>query len=119
LIGLIKNPEVGKSRESIPLRLYFFLERVGVSIRPVISSLLHYLPTLWEESANHNMLRCSILSTLVFIVQGQTFSSICSNFSSIVAELVTGHVTRKLGPQFDSQPAGHRVGMIFFAELQR
>jgi hypothetical protein len=67
----MKNPYVEKSRETIS---YFFKERVGVSIRPVISSLLHYLPTLWEESANHNMLRCSILSTLVFIVQGQTFS---------------------------------------------
>ena len=49
--------------------LSYLIERVGVSIRPICSALLHYLPILWEESASHNMLRCSILSTLVFIVQ--------------------------------------------------
>ena len=50
--------------------LSYLIERVGVSIRPICSALLHYLPTLWEESSSHNMLRCSILTTLVFIVQG-------------------------------------------------
>merc|ERR1719220_3389101 len=46
------------------------METPTLSIRPICSALLHYLPTLWEESASHNVLRCSILSTLVFIVQG-------------------------------------------------
>ena len=50
--------------------LSYFIERVGVSIRPVCSALLHYLPILWEESSKHDMLRCAILTTLVFIVQG-------------------------------------------------
>ena len=45
---------------------------IGV-FRPVCSALLHYLPILWEESANHNMLRCAILTTLVYIVQGRFF----------------------------------------------
>lgn len=29
------------------------------------SSLIQYLPLLWEESKDHDMLRCAILSTLV------------------------------------------------------
>lgn len=28
-------------------------------------SLCHYLPLLWNESQEHNMLRCAILSALV------------------------------------------------------
>ncbi len=49
--------------------LSYLIERVGVSIRPFCSDLVHYLPALWEASDEHNMLRCSILTTLVFIVQ--------------------------------------------------
>ena len=32
--------------------------------------LAHYLPNLWSASEDHDMLRCSILGTLVSIVQG-------------------------------------------------
>jgi len=49
--------------------LSYVIERVGVAIRPYVADLVHYLPALWEASLDHNMLRCSIISTLVFIVQ--------------------------------------------------
>ncbi len=49
--------------------LSYLIERVGVAIRPFCGELLHYLPALWEASEDHNMLRCAILTTLVFIVQ--------------------------------------------------
>ena len=42
---------------------------MGVAIRPFCSELLQYLPALWDASLDHNMLRCSILTTLVYIVQ--------------------------------------------------
>lgn len=48
----------------------FMIEMVGAGIQPHAGPLLHYLPLLWEESAEHNMLRCAILTTLVHIVQG-------------------------------------------------
>lgn len=35
-------------------------------------SLCQYLPMLWDESNDHNMLRCAILSTLVSIFSRQT-----------------------------------------------
>lgn len=47
----------------------FVIERVGVEIRPYVSSLLQYLPLLWQESEEHNMLRCAILTTLSNLVQ--------------------------------------------------
>ncbi|XP_077988870.1 importin-11-like [Glandiceps talaboti] len=48
----------------------FVIERVERQIRPFVSSLVQYLPLLWEESAEHNMLRCAILTTLIHLVQG-------------------------------------------------
>ncbi|KAG8226723.1 hypothetical protein J437_LFUL004373, partial [Ladona fulva] len=48
--------------------LSFIVERVGAAVRPYSTSLVRYLPLLWEESAEHNMLRCAIVSTLVHLV---------------------------------------------------
>lgn len=45
------------------------VERVGQIIRPHFDALVHYLPLLWQESEEHNMLRCAIVSTLVQIVK--------------------------------------------------
>jgi len=70
LFSLLKEVCECDTKLNVLCVLSYLIERVGVSIRPICSALLHYLPTLWEESASHNMLRCSILSTLVFIVQG-------------------------------------------------
>ena len=47
----------------------FIVERVGHPIRPHVSNLIQYLPLAWEESAEHSMLRCVIVSTLVQIVK--------------------------------------------------
>lgn len=45
------------------------VERVGQTIRPHTDALIHYLPLLWRESEEHNMLRCAIVSTLVQLVK--------------------------------------------------
>ncbi|XP_063215647.1 importin-11-like isoform X3 [Bacillus rossius redtenbacheri] len=49
--------------------LSFIIERVGFSIRPFANSLVQYLPQLWQQSAEHNMLRCAIVSTMVHLVK--------------------------------------------------
>ena len=41
--------------------LSFLIERVDIHIRPYCAQLADYLPFLWQESAEHNMLRCSIV----------------------------------------------------------
>lgn len=90
LFNLLKEVKECDTKLNVLNVLSYFIERVGVGIRPVISSLLHYLPTLWDESANHNMLRCSILSTLVFIVQGLgTVSESLLPFLGPVLDLAT------------------------------
>ncbi|KAB1281046.1 Importin-11, partial [Camelus dromedarius] len=40
------------------------------SIRPYVGCLVQYLPLLWKQSEEHNMLRCAILTTLIHLVQG-------------------------------------------------
>ncbi|KAK1787141.1 hypothetical protein P4O66_017509, partial [Electrophorus voltai] len=39
-------------------------------IRPYVACLVQYLPVLWKQSEEHNMLRCAILTTLIHLVQG-------------------------------------------------
>ncbi|KAF4070333.1 hypothetical protein AMELA_G00284210 [Ameiurus melas] len=46
------------------------IERVGMQIRPYIGCLVQYLPLLWKQSEEHNMLRCAILTTLIHLVKG-------------------------------------------------
>lgn len=53
----------------------FMIEVVGVGIQPHVAPLAQYLPSLWSESADHNMLRCAILTTLVHMVTGLMVST--------------------------------------------
>ncbi|KAM8793622.1 importin-11-like [Eudromia elegans] len=46
------------------------IERVNMQIRPYVGYLIQYLPLLWKQSEEHNMLRCAILTTLIHLVQG-------------------------------------------------
>ncbi|XP_047679102.1 importin-11 [Tachysurus fulvidraco] len=46
------------------------IERVGMQIRPHVGCLVQYLPLLWKQSEEHNMLRCAILTTLIHLVKG-------------------------------------------------
>ncbi|XP_010003664.1 PREDICTED: importin-11 [Chaetura pelagica] len=46
------------------------IERVNIQIRPYVGCLVQYLPLLWKQSEEHNMLRCAILTTLIHLVKG-------------------------------------------------
>ncbi|NXX40800.1 IPO11 protein, partial [Tricholaema leucomelas] len=46
------------------------IERVNMQIQPYIGCLVQYLPLLWKQSEEHNMLRWAILTTLIHLVQG-------------------------------------------------
>lgn len=70
LFNLLKQVEECDTKLSILNVLAYLIERVGVGIRDLCTELAQYLPSLWAASDDHDMLRCSILYTLVFIVQG-------------------------------------------------
>ncbi|KAL4228026.1 Importin-11 [Mactra antiquata] len=68
----------------------FVIERVGKQIRPFATSLVSYLPALWEEAKDHNMLKCAILTTLIHLVQSfGTLSSTMYEFLLPVIALST------------------------------
>ncbi|XP_053557296.1 importin-11 [Bombina bombina] len=46
------------------------IERVNNQIRPFVGCLVQYLPLLWKQSEEHNMLRCAILTTLIQLIKG-------------------------------------------------
>uniref|UniRef100_A0A4X2M098 Importin-11 n=1 Tax=Vombatus ursinus TaxID=29139 RepID=A0A4X2M098_VOMUR len=46
------------------------LQDQDLVIRPYVGCLVQYLPLLWKQSEEHNMLRCAILTTLIHLVQG-------------------------------------------------
>lgn len=64
----------------------FVIERVGYQIQPHAAALIQYLPALWQESAEHNMLRCAILTTLIHLVQG--FGSRCSGMFTFLLPII-------------------------------
>lgn len=45
------------------------LERMGSNIVPHSKTFVQYLPHLWQESEDHNMLRCAIVATLAEFVK--------------------------------------------------
>ncbi|XP_076465605.1 importin-11-like [Babylonia areolata] len=90
LFNLLKEVRECDTKMHVLHVLSFVIERMGSEIRPYISSLVQYLPLLWEESAEHNMLRCAILTTLIHLVQGYgTESTQLHNFILPVIDVST------------------------------
>jgi len=53
------------------------IERTGSHIAPHCQILIHYLPQLWQQSEEHNMLQSAIITTLTGLVNvGVSFLSI-------------------------------------------
>lgn len=60
------------------------VDKMGDHIQPNAESLCQYLPLLWDESKDHNMLRCAILSTLVNVQMKTNLKNFITNFSFII-----------------------------------
>ena len=67
LFCLLKEVNECDTKMRVLYVLSFMIERVGIGMKPHIGSLYVYLPELWQQSENHNMLRCAIVSTLVHL----------------------------------------------------
>lgn len=70
LFNLLKEAHECDTKMQVLHVMSFMIEVVGVGIQPHAAPLAQYLPGLWDESADHNMLRCAILTTLVHMVTG-------------------------------------------------
>ncbi|KAK3911749.1 Importin-11 [Frankliniella fusca] len=90
LFNLLKECKECDSKMHVLYVMSFVVERVGHPIRPHVSNLIQYLPLAWEESSEHSMLRCAIVSTLVQIVKAMAHESkVLHNFLMPVLALCT------------------------------
>ncbi|CAK9800995.1 IPO11, partial [Anthophora plagiata] len=67
LFALLKEVKECDTKMHVLYVLSFMIERVGSEINPHVGTLSSYLPALWQQSEEHNMLRCAIISTLVHL----------------------------------------------------
>jgi len=86
LFQLLQQVEECDTKLTVLNVLSYLIERVSVGLRDICQGLAHYLPHLWEASSDHEMLRCSILTTLIVIVQslGTASQSITDFVASVV-----------------------------------
>ncbi|XP_045467255.1 importin-11 isoform X2 [Harmonia axyridis] len=69
LFQLLKEVQECETKMHILNVMTLIVERVGHTIQPHTDALIQYLPLIWKESEDHNMLRCAIVSTLVQLVK--------------------------------------------------
>ena len=69
LCQLLKSVEDSDTKIKVLGVLSFLIERVDIHIRPFSAQLADYLPFLWQESADHNMLRCCIVTAFHHLVR--------------------------------------------------
>lgn len=63
------------------------VECCGRHIQPHVLAIAQQMPLLWEQSAKHNLLRCSILTTLMKITQG--LGEISSSLHSLLIPVIS------------------------------
>ncbi|KAF7386417.1 importin-11 isoform X1 [Vespula maculifrons] len=67
LFTLLKEVTESDTKMHVLFVLSCMIERVGYDIKPYVGALTSYLSTLWQQSENHHMLRCAIVTTLVHL----------------------------------------------------
>ncbi|XP_065837165.1 importin-11-like [Oscarella lobularis] len=76
LFQLLHEVEECETKMHVLRSFSLLIERVGPEIRPYSDALIHYLPELWEKSADHNLLRTNIVCTLRYLVQALGVTSV-------------------------------------------
>nr|XP_022913125.1 importin-11 [Onthophagus taurus]XP_022913126.1 importin-11 [Onthophagus taurus] len=69
LFCLLKEAKECETKMHVLNVMTLMVERVGQTISPHTAALIHFLPLLWTESEDHNMLRVAIVATLVQLVR--------------------------------------------------
>ena len=69
LCQLLKEVKECDTKIKVLSVLSFIIERVDVYIRPYCAQLADYLPFLWQESQDHNLLQCSIVTSFNHLVK--------------------------------------------------
>ncbi|XP_031837056.1 importin beta11 isoform X2 [Nomia melanderi] len=67
LFSLLREVNECDTKMRVLYVLSFMIERVGSEINPYVGVLSSYLPALWQQYDEHNMLRCAIITTLIHL----------------------------------------------------
>ncbi|KXJ72128.1 hypothetical protein RP20_CCG018800 [Aedes albopictus] len=70
LFALLKEAHECDTKMTVLYVMSFIIEKMSMCIKLEVDNLIQYLPLLWEESREHDMLRCAIISTLLQIIKG-------------------------------------------------
>ncbi|XP_068690161.1 importin-11-like [Montipora foliosa] len=65
-----RSQKLHEQVEELSCRLCSEKQETVSHVQPFASSLSLYLPELWRESKDHNMLQCAIVSTVTHLVEG-------------------------------------------------
>ena len=68
LFHLLKQSKECDTKMNVLYVMSFIVEKMSMSIKIQADNLVTYLPSLWEEGVEHNMLRVAIISALVSIL---------------------------------------------------
>lgn len=68
LFGLLKGAAECETKMNVLNIMSLIIDKMNECISGQIENLIQYLPLLWEESNEHNMLRCAIVGTLVRMI---------------------------------------------------
>jgi hypothetical protein len=69
LFHLLKEAKECDTKMNVLYVMSFIVEKMSVSIKIQADNLVAYLPLLWDEGIEHNMLRIAIISALVQIIK--------------------------------------------------
>lgn len=65
LFTLLKEANECDTKMTVLYVMSFIIEKMSMAIKLEVDNLVQYLPLLWDESREHDMLRCAIISTLL------------------------------------------------------
>ncbi|ENN82872.1 hypothetical protein YQE_00761, partial [Dendroctonus ponderosae] len=86
LFTLLKEGSECETKMQILNVMCLLLERMGSNIVPHSKTFVQYLPHLWQESEDHNMLRCAIVATLAEFVKA--FGSVPEDLTHFLLPII-------------------------------
>lgn len=69
LFHLLKAAKECDTKMNVLYVMSFIVEKMSMSIKIQAENLISFLPLLWEEGVEHNMLRVSIITALVSLIE--------------------------------------------------
>jgi hypothetical protein len=88
LFNLLKESVECDTKMNVLGLMAFIVEKMSLEIRNQAMNLVQYLPLLWEESAEHNMLCVSIISALVGFDCATLINRFCKSIPSFQLQII-------------------------------